>query len=259
MDSVSEWGYKRLEPKLYFDKEDMNDIVTETVNSVLVKTNPLVPKEEREILYRTEQGYAVAVPDGFTESSPFEHEIIFDKGPAVDVEIVAYWAVNDGFIFDEDENILNARVDNPEMIVSKEIYASGARIFLRPHAGMLVFEVTGRQLETKGQENVLRNTPYSPSSEGRGSREFSFSDNILVQTADHAAEIAQRTLDLYILRKGVSVKWRGNPALEVGDGTSVPVYYRPNLDDVNYKRYFIVSQSIKYDGGLEMTTEGRAI
>jgi hypothetical protein len=261
--SVSTWGMKQFTPDDYFDKEDISDVANEAVKSVLVTTNPLIVEEQISILHRTQEGKGVIVPFfTYSASNLFVYEILFDKAPAIDVTINPYIGIDRSFVFDEEDEsiILNRRLDDPTIIVRTEIYASGARVYMLPYGGSIVFEVLGKALGLKGQKNTLVENYKEYNSGIGGSGEYSYPNNILVQTDELAYYLASKTLELYVQRKGVKIKGRGDPSLEVGDGFSAPAYYRASKTlPITYKRYYVVNQSLTYDGGLDITTEGRAI
>ena len=73
-------------------------------------------------------------------------------------------------------------------------------------------------------------------------------------------EIAQRIADTLLAyfkdpKRDVSIEWRGNPALLLGDVIVVPDYQDEKEDTRGY--YYITKQELEYDGALRATLEGR--
>ena len=56
-------------------------------------------------------------------------------------------------------------------------------------------------------------------------------------------------------KRDVSIEWRGNPALQLGDVIVVPDYQNEKEDTRGY--FYITKQKLEYDGALRATLEGR--
>lgn len=91
-----------------------------------------------------------------------------------------------------------------------------------------------------------------------GTLEYKFSDNHLIQTAENAAAIAAALISSYATpRKDVSLNWRGDMALELGDEITVPVYQR-GTTTVN-DDFYVYKNKLDFDGTLKAATDGRKI
>lgn len=102
-------------------------------------------------------------------------------------------------------------------------------------------ELDGETIVAKDDKSITEN----------GKLPFEFPDNPLVQTTEMAREIADRLLQLYKdPRRNLSLEWRGNPALLLGNIVTV-------TDNRERNDYKVVRQEIRYDGALGARLEGR--
>ena len=77
-----------------------------------------------------------------------------------------------------------------------------------------------------------------------------------MQTLSVAQTIADNLLKYYKdPRRDLSLEWRGNPALLLGDLIVVPDYQRGRADQRGY--YYITKQELEYAESLEAKLEGR--
>lgn len=102
-------------------------------------------------------------------------------------------------------------------------------------------ELDGETIVAKDNQSITEN----------GKLPFEFPDNPLVQTTEMAREIADRLLQLYKdPRRNLSLEWRGNPALLLGNIVTV-------TDNRERNEYKVVKQELQYSGALRARLDGR--
>ena len=80
----------------------------------------------------------------------------------------------------------------------------------------------------------------------------------MVQTAEVANLIASTLLATYKeSRKDVSLNWRGNPALELGNLISVKEYEKDT--ETQNGIFYVTKNKYQFDGTLKCDTEGRKV
>ena len=86
-----------------------------------------------------------------------------------------------------------------------------------------------------------------------GAKEEKF-ENHLVQTTAGAQLIATKLMANYsIPRRDLSITWRGDPRLELGDVVEVPEY------KTSTAKFVVVKHRWSFDGGLECVTDARKV
>ena len=106
-------------------------------------------------------------------------------------------------------------------------------------------------LKVQGAEKVIAFDEVSIREHGR--IKYTFPKNPLVQTREQAQKIADNLLAYYKEpRRDLTLEWRGNPALLLGDRIQV-------VDEYGGEDFFITMQNIEYDGGLKVSMEGRKV
>jgi hypothetical protein len=99
----------------------------------------------------------------------------------------------------------------------------------------------------------------APSIQENGVLEYKFPENHLIQSAEVADDIADALITAYSTpRKDVAVTWRGDPALELGDEITVPVYHRPPAAAI-MGDFYVFKNKLDFDGTVKMQTEGRKL
>src|SRR5690606_9320542 len=133
-------------------------------------------------------------------------------------------------------------------IQDAQYYGWGAEIVLF-NPGMADESVTvvieGRPLRVRNREVAVARDEQSI--RDHGVLRYEVSDNPLIQTR----EVAQRLADLILAsakdpRRDLTLEWRGNPALELGDRITVKGF-----------DYHVISNELRWSGGLRATTIGR--
>lgn len=204
---------------------------SEIANYVEVETQPLRPDAEQEV-YRSNEPISLAGEETKTIT------IYYNESPVIDVAITKDGGVN-------------------IEIIQVNHYAWGADVKLANFGGQTeetVIVATGRPLKVLNKEKVIAKDDASIAD--NGILKYTFPANPLIQTR----EIAQRIADTLLAyfkdpRRDVSIEWRGNPALLLGDVIVVPDYRDEKEDIRGY--YYITKQELEYDGALRATLEGR--
>ena len=210
----------------------------EIVNLVNVSTQPLVPVSELEKVFQTKDKISLS----FGEIKTIFVE--YSKPPVLIDGAVAS-------IIDSEGGTMT--------INSADYFVWGAEVEVECTNGSSVqanVKIDGYPLEVQGAEII--NTQDDDSIVTNGLQEYSYPENPLVQDTIMAQQIADNLLDAYkIARKDVTVVWKGNPALVLGDDIVVPEYER--VYDQVLGTFKITRNTIEFDGTLKETTEGRKV
>lgn len=122
--------------------------------------------------------------------------------------------------------------------------------------GTFKIRVEGYTFKVLYPETVTRQDATSIFENGKLT--YKFPNNHLVQTNAVAVTIAENLLASYKApRKDVTLNWRGNPALELGDVINVPIYQRGQIN--NTGNFVVYKNKIDFDGTLTGITDGRRV
>lgn len=129
-------------------------------------------------------------------------------------------------------------------------YAWGADIKIySPNAGTFTVVINAKPLKVLNKEKAIAKDDNSITDNGL--LKYTFPTNPLIQTLSIAQDIANKLLQYYKNpRRDVSLEWRGNPALLLGDRVSI-------TDKNETNDYYVVRQEIEYSGALRARIEGR--
>ena len=133
-----------------------------------------------------------------------------------------------------------------------EYFSWGARIGIHSaSAGTCTLVLNGRALQRRDKEIAVATDQQSITQ--NGTLLYKFSANHLVQTPVIAQRLATMILAAYKdPAHDLTLQWRGNPALEVGDVVSVTEHGTTD-------RFKVVRQEIDIETGLQATLNGRKI
>lgn len=208
-------------PDDYFDKDNPakdNGIA----NYIEVETQPLRPDVVREV-YRSNEEITT------TESKTFT--IYYNETPCINAV---------------------ASLEGTGSITNDTYYAWGADITVS--AGTFKIIVNAQPLKVLNKEKAIAQDQNSITDNGL--IKYTFPGNPLVQTLSVAQSIADKLLQYYKdPRRDITMDWRGNPALLLGDLITVPDYQRGGNDVRGY--YYVTKQEIEYTGALRAKLEGR--
>jgi len=223
IDVVEAYG---IGPDDYFSKNNPLKW-SEIANYIEVETQPLRPDVEQEV-YRSND--PVLITAGQTKTIT----AFYNSTPCIDAV---------------------ATLEGIGTIVDATYYAWGATVKVYSNTtGTFTLVINAKPLKVLNKEKAIVQDEESITDNGK--LRYEFPKNPLVQTLDVAQRIADKLLQYYKNpRRDVSIEWRGNPALELGDIITVPDYQRDNIDNRGY--YYITKQEIEYDRGLRATIEGR--
>lgn len=210
----------------------------EMKNRVEVQTQPLLPVDTPEEIYRT--GEPVTLSAGQVS------------------EVTAYYSTQPALVSGASISIENNE-GGTIVIAAVEYYPWGVEYTVSNTSGVegsAEVVVNGYPLKITGEETIVRED--TGSIEDYGLQKYAYKKNHLVQSAAMAARIAGKLLDAYsIFRKDVSVTWRGNPNVELGDEITVPVYDTPGTYIVD--RFKVFRNKLEYDGTLKQITDARKV
>lgn len=195
---------------------------SQIANYIEVETQPLRPLPVQEV-YRSNDPYSISA--GATRTLT----VFFNEPPVIDAEAI---------------------IEGDGMIQSATYYAWGANVTVYSiMAGEFTLVVNGRPLTIINKERAIAQDEDSIIDNGRLT--YTFPKNHLVQRLDVAQKIADKLLYSFKNpRRDISISWRGNPALELADKITAPDFDRT-------ADFYVTSQTLEYDGGLNSTVTGR--
>jgi len=212
----------------YFRKNQPN---AEVANYIIVETQPLKPTDAAEEVYRSVE--TIDIGAGVTQTTT----VFYQKKPVIDA------------IASLEDNAVDTSID------SVTYYSWGASVKVtNSGAGADVYTIVvdGKPLEVRGAEKVVAYDDQSIVENGR--IKYTLPKNHLIQTKAMAQAIADMLLASFKNPyRDIEIEWRGNPALVLADIMNVPEYGE------EYGNFYITSQSMRYDGGLVVTTKGKKV
>jgi hypothetical protein len=216
-------------PDDYFRKD--NPVKwSEIANYIEVETQPLRPDAEQEV-YRSNEPVSITAGQEQTIIAYYNHT------PCIEATAT-----------------LENAVSGAE-ITKATYYAWGADITVySANTGTFELIINAKPLKVLNKEKAIAQDEESITDNGK--LRYVFPANSLVQTREVAQKIADTLLAYFKNpRRDVSIEWRGNPALLLGDVIVVPDYQNEKEDTRGY--YYITKQELEYDGALRATLEGR--
>lgn len=216
-----------ISPDNYFRK-DTPVKWGELANRIEVETQPRLATPDMQEVYRSNAPVPIAAGQTVTMT------VYYNESPVVDAVASIY---------------------NPPAgvaITAATYYAWGATVSVfKPSAGEFVLIVSGRPLRILNKARVVVEDSESVGDNGLLRYEYPLND--LVQTVDHAQWIANTLLALYRHpRRDLTMQWRGNPAVTLGDMVVV-------RDNDEWLRYWVIRQELGYAGALRARIEGRLV
>lgn len=123
-------------------------------------------------------------------------------------------------------------------------------------AGTFTISIDGDVYEIKGK--IVVSDTDDDSIEENKEKVYRLPENALIQETATAEDITSDLIGFYAdPRNDLILKWRGNPALELGDIIVVPEYQKGTID--SKARFKIYKLETEYDGGLKQTISARRI
>lgn len=211
----------------YFSKDNPPKS-DQVANYIEVETQPLRPDTSTEV-YRSNNPIAVAAGQSYNLTTYYNNK------PCINAVASLVGATN-------------------TTITATTYYAWGANLTLK-NSGSTTENVTpvinATPLKILNQEKAIAQDATSILLNGK--LKYTFPNNQLVQTLALAQVIADALLASYKdPRRDLTMDWRGNPALLLGDRVTV-------IDRNNSIDYFTTKQEIDFDGSLRVKMEGKKV
>lgn len=205
----------------YFMKDNPNNYM-QIANYIEVETQPLRPAPTEEV-YRSSEPVSISAGETISITAYYNSEPCIK--PVASVEGVG-------------------------SIAEVTYYSWGADVKVTSSvAGEFELVINAKPLKVQGAEKVVAKDDDSIRENGR--IKYTFPKNPLVQTRRQAQQIADNLLAYFKdPRRDLTIEWRGNPALLLGDRVRI-------VDEYGGEDFFITMQNIEYDGGLKVYMEGR--
>ena len=205
----------------YFAKDNPYNYM-QIANYIEVETQPLRPAPVEEV-YRSNEPVSI------------------DAGETI--SITAYYNVEPCI-----EAV--ASIEGTGTISDVTYYSWGADVKVTSStAGEFELVINAKPLKVQGAEKIVAKDDDSIREHSR--IKYTFPKNPLVQTRQQAQKIADNLL-VYFKdpRRDLTVEWRGNPALLLGDRVRI-------VEEYGGEDFFITMQNIEYGGGWKVSMEGR--
>lgn len=191
-------------------------------NYIVVDTQPLTPKTLESVYEDTED-------DDIDLDQEITRLIYFNKTPCINAV---------------------ASVTGDAEILSASYYSWGASIIVNgTSSGTYRLQIDAQPLEISNRQRAVSFDNTSIIENGKLT--YNFPGNTLIQTLSQAKAIADKILATYKdSRRDVTLDWRGNPDIKLGNKIKV-------IDQEEENEYIVISNNIEYDGTLKETTIGR--
>jgi len=205
----------------YFKKDNPNNYM-QMANYIEVETQPLRPAPTEEV-YRSNEPISINAGETISITAYYNAEPCIE--PVASIEGVG-------------------------SIAEVTYYSWGADVKVTSStAGEFELVINAKPLKIQGAEKIVAKDDDSIRENGR--IKYTFPKNPLVQTRAQAQKIADNLLAYFKdPRRDLTLEWRGNPALLLGDRIQV-------VDEYGGEDFFVTQQNIEYDGGLKVSMEGR--
>lgn len=142
-------------------------------------------------------------------------------------------------------------------IIKEQHFAWGGYITVQGIAGN-VFKLSATGVKGVMQSENEYITQDSESVLEYGKKVYNFPDNHLIQSFALSKKIADTLLPVYKeIRKDATVSWPGNAIVELSDPIFLTEYKNKSIETKSY--FYILSQSITFNGSLHTQTELRRI
>ncbi len=218
----------------YFNKDNPYN-ETDLANYIEVTTQPLVSADLDEV-YNSSAAETIGI--GETK----QISVSYSKKPCIEASA----------------SLIEVDEDTPlppgVVIIDAVYYATTAILTIggATASGTFKIQIMGKPLTVTGAETITKSDPASIRE--HGTKSYTIDKNPLVQTSEMARAIAVKCLALSKdSRRDLTLEWRGNPALELGDKITVPD------SKTTTANFYITSQEISYDGGLRVVTKGKKV
>jgi hypothetical protein len=205
----------------YFNKDNPTNWGT-LYNYIIVDTQPLVPGSSETVFVDIEA-------QNIDNAEVITRLVYFNTVPCLNA---------------------SATVTGDATLTSATYYAWGAScVITGTSTGTYTLSIDAQPLEIKNKQRSVAQDSASIAENGKLT--YTFPGNPFVQTLAQAQAISASILASYKdPRRDVTLDWRGDPTIELGDKITV-------IDTYGNNDYIVVSNRIEYDGTLREETKGR--
>ena len=205
----------------YFNKDNPTNWGT-LYNYIIVDTQPLVPGSSETVFVDIEA-------ETIDNAEVITRLVYFNTVPCLNA---------------------SATVTGNAVLTSATYYSWGAScVITGTSTGTYTLSITAEPLEIKNKQRSVAQDSASIAENGKLT--YTFPGNPFVQTLAQAQAISASILASYKdPRRDVTLDWRGDPTIELGDKITV-------IDTYGNNDYIVVSNRIEYDGTLREETKGR--
>lgn len=234
---VDRIGVIRVEGPSFLQSQT-ESALTITADNYFRKDNPIRWSEVANSIEATSTSYRPAPAEMVYETTDPETipagasrtiTIFYDESPCIDAQAYV---------------LGNAEIE------SASYYGWGAVITLTTASAQDVnIQVFARKLNPIRQKHVAED---NQSIVENGRLVYSHPENSLIQRPQTARDIAESLLVFADPRRDINLDWRGHLALALADRITAPDYL-----SISTRDYYVVSQSLNYDGTLRANLTGR--
>lgn len=194
---------------------------SEIANYIEVETQPLLPDTAQE-MYRSNDPVPISAGETKTITA------FYNESPCIDAV---------------------ASIEGTGTITEATYFAWGATVKVASATdGEFTLIINAKPLKVLNKEKAIAQDSQSIIDNGK--IRYGFPANPLVQTLAVAQAIADGLLQFANPRRDVSLSWRGNPAVLLGDKAAI-------VDRQETASYFVTKQELEFDGTLRAKLEGR--
>lgn len=247
VESSNEATYYTGSPDLFITKseyfsKDQPSHYEEIINKLEIETQPLDRSATNtENVYTTNENEDIDLPASAT-LDPIE--IVYNTFPVSGAS---------------DSTVTLTGTGCTPVIYDSEYYSWGCILTIQNSAGTtgtFTISITGYTYDIVG--NIVVSDSDTDSIDENGEKVYRLPINPLIQETATAEDIAADLISFYAdPRNDLSLTWRGNPALELGDIIVVPEYQRGSIN--SRARFKVYKLQTEYDGGLKQNISARRI
>lgn len=206
----------------------------EIANQVDVKILPLLAPDATSEIYRSN-----------TPLTASTVQVKYNEPPIIDASAKAY----------EYTDMATTTTSAPPVeytITDANYYAWGADFTVNNSGNPYIIVIQGKRLAVSGEEVVT--SEDSDSVDELGELKYEFPENELIQSRTTGQTIADNLVASYATeRRDIDLNWRGNPALELVDIITAPLY------GVTTDTFYTIRNQLNYDGALSAQLGGRLV
>ena len=274
-------------PISYMPRLDYFEAIRQSVAAVggqafMNRDDELIIESSAEAWYYTTPDLFITKSEYFDKDQPSRYEELINK---VEIETQPLEAQTPDSVYDSDDIALTAsEVKTIEInyntvpvsgvtdsdvtltgtgctptLTDSDYYSWGCILEITETAattGTFTIQIDGTFYNIIGSEVV--SAVHNNSILENGEKSYTLPKNHLLQDADDCQTIANNLIDIYSdPRNDLTITWRGNPALELGDTIVAPEYQRGAQNNRAVFKIYKIQTS--FDGTLKQTLSGRRV